>query len=189
MSEDVSAMIGGLFSGAQTYAPGTYGSVYDVGSVQGASPFPDSYVPADANTRLAAFAEMAKGIGDAGRSIGAGRTAEAEGRLANKIARIEAEKEKVKGRRLASTGRAIAGAQGSAEGLPLLSELNILQAAHTDANAELFRGNIAEYHARQTARAAYMQAPGDLLSGLLKATYELDPQAKKKAGKSLLTGR
>ncbi len=79
-------------------------------------------------TDYSKYFALAKGVGDAGRSIGAGRTAQAEGKIAGKIARIEAEKEKAKGRRLASSARAIAGAQGSAEGLPIMSELNIRSA-------------------------------------------------------------
>lgn len=180
MSDDVSALTA-LFGGAsQTYAPGTYGSVYDVGSVQGASPFPDSYQP-PAATDYSGLLKGAMAIGEAGRSIGAGRAATAEGRIANKIASIEAQREKMKGRRLVSTAKAVAGAQGSGNpGDTLVSELTILQAAHENANVKLYEGNVAEYYARQKAKAAYMKAPADLLEGLLEAT---------KPGKSLLTGK
>ena len=79
----------------------------------------------------------------------------------------------MKGRRLLSSARAIAGAQGSADGAPLISELNILQAAHTDATTRLYKGNIAAYHARETAKAAYMKAPADLLEGIVEASNGL----------------
>jgi hypothetical protein len=74
MSEDVSALTA-MFGGvSQTYAPGTYGSVYDVGSVQGASPFPDSYQPPPSSV-YSELMRAAAGIGAAGRSIGEGRAA------------------------------------------------------------------------------------------------------------------
>lgn len=180
-SDDPQAIFAALFPGKPT----TF-TEYETGLTVPSVP---QTGPTDTERYLGAASKAAVGIGEAGRSIGAGRAAQVEGKIAGKIARIEAEKERAKGRRLVSTAKAVAGAQGSGEGLPLLSELSILQAAHTDANAELWKGNINEYHARQKAKAAYMKAPADLLSGLLEASYELDPEAKKRAGKSLLTGK
>lgn len=176
MSEDVNSMIG-IFTGGRP--PGVEGPLLPNGQF---------YSTPQTSDYLSAFTKVGVGIGAAGRSIGAGRTAEAEGKIAGRIARIEAERERMKGRRLASTARAITGAQGTTgEGSPALAEWALLQAANTDAKTRIYEGNVREYHARQEARAAYFKAPGDLLAALLGEEKETKRQTK--AGKSLLTGR
>ena len=186
MSEDVQAMMSGFFGSGATPTASPFTEAWASAANEGI-PFvePPELPPTDYTKYLL----LAKGIGDVGRSIGAGRTAQAEGKIAGKIARIEAEKEKAKGRRLASTARAIAGAQGSAEGLPIMAELNILQAAKTDADAELFKGNVNKYYAHQKAKAGYMGAAGDLLETVLKYQEFDSGKTKSRAGKSLLTGK
>lgn len=177
-SEDVNAMMT-AFTGGRP--PGVEGPLLPGGEFFSTQTSTSDY--------LSAFGKVAVGVGNAGRSIGAGRAAEAEGRIAGRIAKIEAERERMKGRRLQSTAKAITGAQGTTdEGSPALAELALLQAANIDANTKIFEGNVNEYHARQKAKAAYMNAPADLLAGLLEAQLDLDP-TKRRAGKSLLTGK
>lgn len=182
MSDDVQAMLAN-FSQAFSSAPATFYE-YETGlTVPAAQQAPDS-------SYAAALTKLGSGIGEVGRTIGAARAAQAEAALAKKTAQIAAGQERLRGRRVASTARAVAGAQGSAEGLPLLSELAILQAAEQDAKTQLYAGEVGAYNARTKARNAYMKAPGDLLSALLEANEALKkPPAPTRPGSSLLTGR
>ena len=52
-----------------------------------------------------------------------------------------------------------------------------------------WKANIEAYEAEQKAKAAFYEAPADLLSSHLEASTELDPDVKKRPGKSLLTGK
>ena len=194
MSDDVQGMMA-AFTGAvptSTYAPGQYGSVYDVG-LQGASPWQDQpAVPTDTSAGVDSYtlSKLGVGIGEAGRSIAAGRAADAEAKIAQKLAKVEAGKEAIKGRRLASAARAIQGAQGTTgEGSPLLSELQILQAATQDMKSQLYAGNTNEYYAKQKAKKAYYQAPADLFGGFKTSKDDLLTELFGGRSKSLLTGK
>jgi len=162
------AMLGGLFP--TTAAPSFY--EYETGITVPGAPPPQAKTPDYTGLFRAAI-----GIGNAGRDIGEGRAALAQGKVAQQIAKVEAGRIEARGRRLKSTAAAIAGAQGSAEGLPLLSELSILQAAHQDATTRLYQGNIEKFAAEQKAKRAFYKAPADLLDSLI------DP----KTGKSLFS--
>jgi len=166
-SDDVQAMLGGLFPSGMGRPPGVEGPVLPNGDFYSQPQTPD----------YSKLFRAAIGIGNAGRDIGEGRVGLVQGKISEKIAKAEAGRIEARGRRLKSTATAIAGAQGSAEGLPLLSELSILQAAHQDATTRLYQGNIEKFAAEQKAKRAFYKAPADLLDSLI------DP----KTGKSLFT--
>lgn len=167
MSDDVQALMGGLFGSTTPTGrpPGVEGPLLPSGDFYSQQQEPD----------YSRLFKIASGIGNAGREIGAGRAALVEGKIARQIAKVEAGRIQARGRRMASTARAIAGAQGSAEGLPLLSELNILQAAHQDAVTRLYEGNIQDYQAKQRAKKHFYGAPAKILDAVIEA----------RAGKSL----
>jgi hypothetical protein len=190
MSEDPSAMMAAFTGAPSTYAPGSYGSVYDVG-LEAASPWRDqpAMTAPSSGIDTTTMANLAVGIGKAGQSIAAGRAAQQEAKIAQQLAKIEVGRELIKGRRMASAARAITGAQGTTmEGSPLLAELQILQAATQDAKAQKYAGNINEYYAKQKAKKAFYEAPADLFSGFKKQT-SADLLSEYLGGKSLLTGK
>jgi hypothetical protein len=188
MSPDVSAMWS-QFSGApQTYSPGTYGNVYQAGSVAAASPYPNNYVPTDYGKTFDAIAKGGMAIGAAGRDIGGYRSEKAMGKVAEKIARDKAFQITQAGLKAASRARAITGAQGrTGEGSPLFAELVSKRLLPTPGPPDT-RAMSRSIRPGERAKKYLYKAPADVLTALMGGSSLFKDKSPKSIIDALLEG-
>jgi hypothetical protein len=172
-SPDVSAMFSQFTGAPQTYAPGSYGSIYDKPAfpIAEVSPYSNNYVPTDNGKTLEAITKTGFAIGAAGRDIGGYRAESTMGKVAEKIAREKAFQITQAGLKARSRVAAITGTQGrTGAGSPLLAELATIQAAVTDSRTARYEGNVEKYQASARAKKYAYKAPADVLTALLEGS-------------------
>ena len=156
------ADFGGIFGGSQAAPAGVEGPLMANGDFYSQPQGPDY------GKIFTAIGKVGFGVGSAFQDLGAAKQEKASGKIASQIASDESLRITNQGLKHASAVRAATGAQGTTgAGSPLISELNNIQNAQTDARTRIYQGNLEKYYANQRAKAYKNKVPADLLSGIL----------------------